>query len=72
VKVAVIVQVSFPEETRDNEPEQDDGPDGEPPPPPPPLTVVEGVNTLNAEPKNDAIELKNDEKKLVTSWNERA
>jgi hypothetical protein len=73
VTVDVIVHVSLPDTDRDNDAEHDGGPDGPPPPPPPPPVGVDlGSNTLNAELKNDAIELNIDEKKLVTSWNDRA
>jgi hypothetical protein len=72
VTVDVIVHVSLPDTDRDNDAEHDGGPDEPPPPPPPPVGVDLGSNTLNAELKNDAIELNIDEKKLVTSWNDRA
>jgi hypothetical protein len=72
VIVDVIVHVSLPDTDRDNDAEHDGGPDGPPPPPPPPVGVGLGSSTLNAELKNDAIELNIDEKKLVTSWNDRA
>ena len=69
VAVAVTVHVSFPDIDRENDEEHRVEP---PPPPPPPVGVDLGSSTLNAELKNDAIELNIDVKKLVTSWNERA
>jgi hypothetical protein len=73
VIVAVTVHVSLPVTDRDNDDEHNvEPPLDEPPPPPPPDVVVLGVRTLNAELKNDAIELNIEAKKLVTSWNERA
>jgi hypothetical protein len=73
VTVAVIVHVSLPvidtvsDEEHNVVPPPDEPLLGEPLPPPPPPPTGVGVNTLNADLKNDTIELKNDEKKLVTS-----
>jgi hypothetical protein len=73
VMVAVIVQISFPDTDKDND-EEHEGvpppllPPPPPPPPPPPLDCVGlGVSKLNAELKNDIIELNIGVKKLVMS-----
>jgi hypothetical protein len=68
VTVAVTVHVSLPDIDTDNDDEHKVvPPPAEPPPPPPPPPAGAGVSTLNADLKNDAIELNIEPKKLVTS-----
>jgi hypothetical protein len=75
VIVAVTVQVSIPVIAKDMPDEHVGGeglPPPPPPPPPPPDCVGLGISKLNAELKNDIIELNIGVKKLVMSWNEKA